>query len=392
MRKKDLPVRVVRGIRAAGLHPGSQPVRLRVTPSRRLGEKFAVPLLVLPKQSDVLIVSLHAALPRRRLPRFEWLRSMHDRPESQLYISDPTLQLSPTLANGFYLGDDDEDLTPRLARVVRRTAAAIGASRVVLVGYSGGGFAAARVGSLLPESVALAFAARRSLGDPPHGHTVPLLDTVFPGHSGFDALHERLGARVSLADTIPADSDQRIVWIQNSGDEDHRVHQFEPFCKDMGLPLEGGVSSTGTVHLVSSYYGDGHFPPPIEYWQRCLDKAVAYARSGSFSAPVWDQDVPRPDPATPVSTQVAAPSIDVCGGEPGLPQGFAGLVGRATPDDLVCVHLDGALHRTVPVAADGRWRVTPRSFAGRHLEVRAFAHRPGVGRSDDAMAAFVLTE
>ena len=146
------------------------------------------------------------------------------------------------------------------------------------------------------------------------------------------------------------------------------------------------------MHLVSTYYGDGYFPPPIEYWQRCLDEAVTYARSGSFSPPVWDQDAPRPDPQTPVSREVAAPSIDGCSGEPGLPKGFAGLVGRATPDDLVCVHLDGALHRTVPVSADGSWRVTPRSFAGRHLQVRAFAHRPGVGRSDDAMAAFVLKE
>jgi len=71
MRKNDLPVHVVRGIRESGLHPGSYPVRLRIKPSRRLGEKFAVPLLVLPQQSDVLIVSLHAALPTRRLPRFD---------------------------------------------------------------------------------------------------------------------------------------------------------------------------------------------------------------------------------------------------------------------------------------------------------------------------------
>jgi hypothetical protein len=392
VRKTDLRTAVVHGVRSAGLHPGSPPTRLRVRPRRANGETFALPLLVLPHRSDVMIVSLHSAIPRGRLPRFEWLRSMHDRPESQLYLSDPTLHLSPDLTNGFFVGDDTEDLTPRLARVVRRTAAAIGAEHVVLLGYSSGGFAAVRIGSHLPDSVALTFAARSSLGDRPLDHTTRFFDAVFPGQGGFDSLHPRLGARLSLLDTVPVDSTQRVVWVQNTGDVEHLEHQFLPLARHLGLPVTGGASASGSVHLVPTFYGHGHFTPPIEYWTRCLDAAVAYARTGTFAAPAWDEDVTPPPVDAPTRPEVGVPTIESCGPAPGLPRGFAALVGRAEEDVTVSVYLDGAFHRTVRVDPAGRWRATPRSLPGRQLVVRAFAHRHGVGRSADATARFTLVE
>ena len=78
------------------------------TPLRRLGaSRYRAPLpdglpleaLLVNKDSDILVVSLHGATDREKysIPRFEWLKSMLEDGYSALYLSDPTLAASATI-------------------------------------------------------------------------------------------------------------------------------------------------------------------------------------------------------------------------------------------------------------------------------------------------------
>lgn len=102
-------------------------------------------LFLVNKATDTLVVALHGATNRakKELPRFEWFRTLRSEPVSSLYFSDPALELEATLELAWYTGRLEFDMHAALAEWIRRAAGAIGASRIVILGSSGGGFFAA---------------------------------------------------------------------------------------------------------------------------------------------------------------------------------------------------------------------------------------------------------
>ncbi|WP_457962750.1 DUF6270 domain-containing protein [Arthrobacter sp. D1-29] len=69
-------------------------------------------------------------------------------------ISDPSLELDPTLGLAWYAGNEQQDLTQGLLKVLRNLIAASG-KELLLIGGSGGGFAALRLGQKLGNAASV---------------------------------------------------------------------------------------------------------------------------------------------------------------------------------------------------------------------------------------------
>lgn len=97
--------------------------------------------LLVNKASDVLIVAFHGATSRarKRLPRFEWFRTLRSENVSSLYFSDPLLETDSTLELAWFTGRYDFDLHVELAQLAEVAARAVGARRIIFLGSSGGG-------------------------------------------------------------------------------------------------------------------------------------------------------------------------------------------------------------------------------------------------------------
>lgn len=342
------------------------------------GERFAVEIAVVPRDSEVLTVFLHGGVEpgASRLPRFEWMRSLSGRPESRLYLSDPTLSLDDQLKNAWYVGTEEDDLTPRLASIVDTVRAQVGARYVVLVGSSAGGFAAARIASARTSpAVALAFSTQRSLAHGPRAHVDGYLSTVFPGES-YSEVHARLGARVSLEETLARPTAARLVWVQNTGDVEHLRDHFGPYARELGLDQEvGGASGDGQTHLVPLYYGPGHPVPPTDLVHAAIDAAVRYAREDVFPGVDWVEHAPPPARTAEVCTSVEVPHLSSPGPSSTHPAGTVHLRGTATPGDTVTLEIGGHRYQTVRVRPDRTWEIFQSFAPAPRWTVRLFAAR-----------------
>lgn len=145
--------------------------------------------LFLKKSVDTLVVTFHGALHRSKyeLPRFEWLSTLKGRNFSSLYFCDPTLWLDDTIQLGWFAGWPGVDIQRDIANIIIAAAHAASATRVILLGSSGGGFAALQVSALVPGSLCLPFNPTTHIhkywvnGDPTlHGTERKLIEVAYP--------------------------------------------------------------------------------------------------------------------------------------------------------------------------------------------------------------------
>lgn len=213
----------------------------------RVSEKLQLPTLLINQESDVLLVCLHGASNRDQfnLPRFEWMRTVRELTYNSLFFSDPALDLHPRLSLAWYTGTIDVDLYPVLGSLIKEAADATGSSRIVILGSSGGGFAALQTAPYVAESVALPFSpqtsisgyfvGRKGLGAqrmylrhvmPELSPDVPL-DGLWPEVDWAEPLGSRLSACIRYADM----QDNMVVYMQNAHDLTHIEQHYEPFRK-----------------------------------------------------------------------------------------------------------------------------------------------------------------
>lgn len=347
-------------------------------------EKFTVEMAIVPKGSDVLLVSLHGGvtLGNDRLPRFEWLRTLADRPENQLYISDPTLRLDDQLLNGWYVGDDDEDLTPRLASIIQEVARQTDSKYIVLLGSSAGGFAAARIGHLLAGSVALAFSTQRNLGFGPVIHVPDFLRLVFPHDSGYESVHRRIGSRVSLEETLFEAPGTQFVWVQNTGDVEHMRDHFLPFLEASKVRAEmfpGGDK----VQLVRKYYGPGHPVPPLGLFNASIDASIEFARTSRFNGIPWQDHAPNPPADVAFSSDVVSPTFSLPRSDVRHTAGSIKISGKASAGDVVALKIGKTIYQCVYVNADGTWTIDQSFAPAPAWNVSVFSYRANVGVSEE---------
>ncbi|MDR2254211.1 MAG: hypothetical protein LBD97_10235 [Bifidobacteriaceae bacterium] len=235
---------------------------------------LVLPFRLHPADSDSLIVTFHAATDRAKiaLPRFERLSHFAELGSSLMAFSDPTLDLRPDLALGWYLGSGGLDLTPVLAGLVAQAAAGLGARRVVLFGSSGGGFAALAVGAMLDGPTVIAVNPQTDISK------------YYPGPSG-------LARRAVFGDGRPARARLNLVWryranagrprirlFVNSGDKHHLARHATPFVE--ALKRE---RPDVDVDVTGFDAGPGHHPPPSDDLRAAAVAAAAQAGGAALA-------------------------------------------------------------------------------------------------------------
>lgn len=264
-------------------------------PPEGMAESFQLPLprnlfldgLVVNQGSPVLLVSLHGATDREKyqLPRFEWLNTLIGTPHSSLYFSDPTLLLGDGLQLSWYTGWDSLDLYAAMASVVREAVAGLNVDRVVVLGSSGGGFAALQLSSYLPGSVALAMNAQTRIS----AYTVHgslgvqrrYMNIVMPflNDPHGRSLEERtddwslpMGDRLSAVRRYSTPVTNHVYLLQNTND----VHHYE----DHFLPFRDAAVRGGNDERCRFVPYDGpanHNPPTRDVFAEHLAHAVEWA-------------------------------------------------------------------------------------------------------------------
>ncbi|MDK1329072.1 D-glucuronyl C5-epimerase family protein [Arthrobacter sp. zg-Y1143] len=263
-KRHEVPVYHFSSIEGSWIDPG-HPSRIVITASGLPSDVLDIDSLFIPNDSDTLIVAFHGALVRNdvELPRFEWLGTLRERPENLLFVADTTLSLSDKLTLGWYIGTAEDDLTQKIARYIRHVQAVRGIKRTILLGSSGGGYAALALATLLEDSCAVAFSPQTNVFDFTQGHTDNLIKYVFPQYSNADELMKRWPERFSLIERYKVSpSPSRFIYFQNLGDIEHNLKHKRPFAESLGVRLPNGRTFDQAARFVAVNHGAGHVRPP----------------------------------------------------------------------------------------------------------------------------------
>lgn len=213
-----------------------------------------------------LIVVFHgAAAADVRLPWLSGTGVTGDLSSSRLSISDPSLYLSPELNLSWFSGSRIQpDLITALARIIKKTAAATGAPRVVLFGGSGGGFISLKLLEHLPQATAVVMNPQTDIEKYHEKHVQRYIDLAWKGDR--DLLRSTVGTAVFDSVEVARDSAQ-VIYMQNANDFFHIKAHLTPFRERFG--------KTPGFLLLQDSWREGHTPPPKEIIRDTLAAAVA---------------------------------------------------------------------------------------------------------------------
>lgn len=267
----NVPVVAFAGLHELRIDPDPGALRYEVS----LEERATAEMLLINKSSHTLVVALHGMMVpgHHHLPRFEWLRTLQENDYSCLYLSDPTLQADDQLHLGWYLGWEDLDLYPVVARIIRQVAINIGADRIVLAGSSGGGYASLQISSLIPGSIAVAFNAQTDIAKYHWKHQYRFISRVMP-HLLLRGKQRKgwaraLGMRSSALTRYKYARQNHILCVQNTNDPHHLHEHFEPFK----ALIERSPNRDRAVF--DTYEGpEAHEPPSRGRFRSTIDQAV----------------------------------------------------------------------------------------------------------------------
>lgn len=250
---------------------------------KRFSNSTRLDALVLNKHSDVLVVSFHGALMRKKyhLPRFEWLSTLRNAPFSSMFVSDPSLHLSKTLQLAWFTGWREVDIHKLIAEWAQRVAEASGASRIIFTGSSGGGFASLQTSHYVPGSIAAPFNAQTDIAaylvaGSKYTAQLQYLEAVWP--DVYSKLKNKtepepewklfIDDRVSAVDRYRTGMNNYIYFTQNTNDFHYENH-FAPLKQAI-------LRSHNHGRFVENLYeGEhSHRPPSKERFLASLMKIV----------------------------------------------------------------------------------------------------------------------
>lgn len=227
---------------------------------------------------DTLVVYFHGATDRTRhaTPRFERLRSFVTIGKGPLiFFADPTLDLDASMILSWFIGDDKVNAHRTMAEMVDRVAKAKNVDRVVLVGNSGGGFAALQVSSYLDGVEVIAVNGQIDLGRYQPRIAGPAYRAVTgrPATAAEISKHPQFNVIQRFKDV---GFNNRVLMVQNEGDEHHMVEHFKPFEKE----FEAAAGDLFTKQV--EFLGKGHVAPaPDRYVQIIRDRIDLARKNGA---------------------------------------------------------------------------------------------------------------
>lgn len=216
---------------------------------------LVLPFALDPAAGETLTVLFHGAIDRgrTRLPMFQrWRFQTELGAGPTMSIADPTLDLTADLRLAWYLGTDGTDLTPIIADTVTTVASALGVKNIVLVGNSGGGFAALQVGAHIDEAVVVAMSPQTDLRQYVPRLTRLVYESAL-GRTG-DPTTSSLIQRISVLDRMRGTGKvPRTYIVSNTGDAFHVSKHEKPLLK--GLQASG---HDGRASVIDFDLGNGH--------------------------------------------------------------------------------------------------------------------------------------
>lgn len=238
---------------------------------------FDIDSLYVAGNTDVLIVALHGALIRNQveLPRFEWLAALESRNDHKLFLADTALSHSEILTLGWFIGNEKDDLTKKLAEYIKHITKELGIKKTIFVGSSGGGYAALAIATYIENSNVVAFTPQTDVWKFSKGHTKNLLSESFSEYQDEHELSRLYPERFSLIERYKkSDRLNKFIYIQNTGDVDHLNTHFKPFAQSLGVRLNNGRTFDQKGRFISFFHGNGHVAPPKERLNEFVDLAI----------------------------------------------------------------------------------------------------------------------
>lgn len=263
-------------------NPGAETGSWRIAyPDSRLDLEFVR------RGSDTLMVVLGGARSRRApqpAPFFSGRRLGAGTGLSTLVISDPALHLSDGLLLGWYAGTARTPLEADLPRVVEALFAGSGARRLMLVGGSGGGFAALKLAAALTEAgievLALVWNAQTTIRRYKASARRDYARLAWGRAEGEEDAFLDSDPRFRLA---PWSGRFGLVYLQNVHDDLHLTQHLPRYLPGavgkIDAPNTGVVPLGDNGGLWLENFGLGHQPP---------EKAVVGAVVRRLAAPATD--------------------------------------------------------------------------------------------------------
>lgn len=232
------------------------PVILNFPERRRLRVQAYVEARV----GEPLHIIFHGAMQvGEQAPRFERIRSMRNAGLSFCAIADPTINLADELNLGWYVGHNAVDLREHIRPVIEGLRAELESPQVILIGGSGGGFAALQNSALIDGSLAFVTDPQTVIPNYYPGHVSRLLRNAFDDFDSEAAMGE-FGTRLSAVAAYQSRTRGNFVYYcQHRDDEFHASRHLAPFSEVTGIPLSGGESDDGRAFL-RWFYDGGHGP------------------------------------------------------------------------------------------------------------------------------------
>lgn len=273
---------------------GEPPLRVKVQARARGGAHNAP-----------LIITFHGFVDqsKRSLPVFEGQHIARDLLDAAtiVAISDSTLESSPTLKVGWYLGTDDFDLPARIASFLDTLAKTLAPSRMIFFGGSTGAHAALYHSRRFPGSLCLVANPLARVSAFHQDMIASVVRAGWPGRTPDQVFAE---ARCDDVGALYADGyDNRVLILQNATD-----HYFRTAVTG----LLGALSSEAHFMLISEFFPNaiGHTYPaaPILAWTRAAVMAPTTEPVDVASALASPQHPVSPTPQTAPMGQTIAPA------------------------------------------------------------------------------------
>lgn len=232
-------------------------------------------------RSTTLNVVFHGAVRpgKDSYPRFDRVGSLGRSGDAFLAIADPTLMISDDISLAWYLGNRSWDPLEDIVKLIRAVSASSGAKEVNLIGGSGGGFAAMRVGAQIDDCLIFVFNPQTIIANYNRRVVEKYMSVAYPGENVeavFSGDPERFDMRTVYSAPRAAN---RLFYLQHLGDGSHVAGHYRPFKRSLGvLAVEGDDASGRVRHVLVDAERDGHGPPlPLEF-ERHFTDALRWSR------------------------------------------------------------------------------------------------------------------
>ena len=216
-----------------------------------------------------------------RLPVFVGFSIVSPVGNSRVSISDPGMYLDPTIGLAWYAGGKNLDIQSVLPRIIQKIVSTTAPSKVMMIGGSGGGYAAMYYSRYVAESLAVAWNPQNDFLDYEERGVMAYVSKAFDV-SNIDeakAVVPRYVNNELSSFYRKTSASNYVIYLQNIIDT-HVEKHCKPFMASFGYEISTDVKyklvNTNTYLYFSDNWGGDHEPPPKEFLSSITRDLLAY--------------------------------------------------------------------------------------------------------------------